>query len=402
MTGSSLQYALLRLNPLVKPQVSTRRLVCWQQCRYTTKLSSQRESAQEIDSSLRDRQYIYSEHLSVQPLVLLRNALMGYLPPSIESDEGDASYNWLHLGYQHLFFRPPLTPEMICSDGTDTKFLPGPESVWKYRLWAGGSVRYLRQFPYPCHPNFRAYLAESVLDVSIVDRNNRADKAFVTIERRVTVPEISLTPDQIQSKFFPRNHEERNSDVGLIETEKICFLREQPASLQDRRRIKPPSNPAYTHTMMPTRNLLFQFSAMTYNAHSIHLDRELARQEYGAEDLVVHGPLTMVLMLEFLRITLQRAAGLDHESADVYFVPKAINYSNLHAIYVDRPLTLCCRPSSSRSGEAISDRAQTWQVWIEVGNGTNASCAVKATVEVGKIEKKDLQLDQSKSRSIES
>src|SRR4029077_18737142 len=40
---------------------------------------------------------------------------------------------------------------------------------------------------------------------------------------------------------------------------------------------------------------LFRFSALTYNAHRIHYDRDFARAE-GYPGLVVHGPLQALLM----------------------------------------------------------------------------------------------------------
>ena len=43
--------------------------------------------------------------------------------------------------------------------------------------------------------------------------------------------------------------------------------------------------------------LLFRFSALTYNAHRIHYDRDYARAE-GYPGLVVHGPLQALLMAE--------------------------------------------------------------------------------------------------------
>jgi 3-methylfumaryl-CoA hydratase len=46
--------------------------------------------------------------------------------------------------------------------------------------------------------------------------------------------------------------------------------------------------------------LLFRFSALTYNAHRIHYDRDYAQRE-GYPDLVVHGPLQALLMGELLR-----------------------------------------------------------------------------------------------------
>ena len=46
--------------------------------------------------------------------------------------------------------------------------------------------------------------------------------------------------------------------------------------------------------------LLFRFSALTYNAHRIHYDRDFARAE-GYPGLVVHGPLQALLMAELAR-----------------------------------------------------------------------------------------------------
>jgi 3-methylfumaryl-CoA hydratase len=46
--------------------------------------------------------------------------------------------------------------------------------------------------------------------------------------------------------------------------------------------------------------LLFRFSALTYNAHRIHYDRDYARGE-GYPGLVVHGPLQALLMAELAR-----------------------------------------------------------------------------------------------------
>jgi 3-methylfumaryl-CoA hydratase len=46
--------------------------------------------------------------------------------------------------------------------------------------------------------------------------------------------------------------------------------------------------------------LLFRYSALTYNAHRIHYDRDYARSE-GYPGLLVHGPLQALLMAERAR-----------------------------------------------------------------------------------------------------
>ncbi len=60
--------------------------------------------------------------------------------------------------------------------------------------------------------------------------------------------------------------------------------------------------------------LLFRFSALTYNGHRIHYDREFARDVDGYPGLVVHGPLQAILMTELTR----RAAPLPPRCAFRY------------------------------------------------------------------------------------
>ncbi len=64
--------------------------------------------------------------------------------------------------------------------------------------------------------------------------------------------------------------------------------------------IQPPSDGQRDWPVEVDPVLLFRFSALTYNAHRIHYDREYARAE-GYPDLVVHGPLQALLMAELAR-----------------------------------------------------------------------------------------------------
>jgi 3-methylfumaryl-CoA hydratase len=45
--------------------------------------------------------------------------------------------------------------------------------------------------------------------------------------------------------------------------------------------------------------LLFRYSAITFNGHRIHYDRNHAITSEGYTGLVVHGPLQATMMLEF-------------------------------------------------------------------------------------------------------
>ncbi|MEU0507845.1 MaoC family dehydratase N-terminal domain-containing protein, partial [Amycolatopsis sp. NPDC006125] len=50
-----------------------------------------------------------------------------------------------------------------------------------------------------------------------------------------------------------------------------------------------------------TPTLLFRFSALTYNAHRIHYDRDYARDVEGYPGLLTHGPLQALAMAEAAR-----------------------------------------------------------------------------------------------------
>ena len=57
----------------------------------------------------------------------------------------------------------------------------------------------------------------------------------------------------------------------------------------------------WTRTVTPDARLLFRFSTLTFNAHRIHYDRPYALNEEGYPGLVVHGPLTAMLLADLVR-----------------------------------------------------------------------------------------------------
>jgi len=53
--------------------------------------------------------------------------------------------------------------------------------------------------------------------------------------------------------------------------------------------------------LVPDAVLLFRYSALTFNAHRIHYDRDYVTQQEGYPGLVVHGPLIATLLIELVR-----------------------------------------------------------------------------------------------------
>lgn len=69
---------------------------------------------------------------------------------------------------------------------------------------------------------------------------------------------------------------------------------------------------------------LFRFSALTFNAHKIHYNKEWCRDVEGHRDLVVHGPLNLINMLNLWR---------DSRTEDA--LPKRIKYRMTSPLYVE-------------------------------------------------------------------
>jgi hypothetical protein len=109
---------------------------------------------------------------------------------------------------------------------------------------------------------------------------------------------------------------------------------------------------------------LFRYSALTFNAHLIHLDREYARNVEGHRNLLVHGPLSLTLML-------QAMTGYFRENFKGQRSLESINYRNLAPLYCDEEMRICCLKKKS------FDDADVYDVWIE---GPTGGVAVKGTL----------------------
>jgi 3-methylfumaryl-CoA hydratase len=87
-------------------------------------------------------------------------------------------------------------------------------------------------------------------------------------------------------------------------------------------------------TITPDETLLFQYSALGFNSHRIHLDRDYARDVEGYPDLVVNGGLITLLLTEFLL----RDAGV---------CPAQIRVRHRAPLFCRRQITLAARQTGS-------------------------------------------------------
>ena len=88
----------------------------------------------------------------------------------------------------------------------------------------------------------------------------------------------------------------------------LCIEEEQDLVFREAAAVAPPGperddapDAAWVEVRVADPVLLFRFSAVTANAHRIHYDHPYATGVEGYPDLVVHGPLTAVLLAELAR-----------------------------------------------------------------------------------------------------
>ena len=77
--------------------------------------------------------------------------------------------------------------------------------------------------------------------------------------------------------------------------------------------VAAPATSAWTRHIKADEVLLFRYSALTFNGHRIHYDRQYARDVEGYPGLVVHGPLIATLLMDLLRQQLPHARVLRFE-----------------------------------------------------------------------------------------
>ena len=120
------------------------------------------------------------------------------------------------------------------------------------------------------------------------------------IERRSSV--ASVTPKAAMHFVTLRHEIVARGAVCVIEEQDMVYL---PARRSDdiAAPAKPVALPEATSTRRITADttMLFRFSALTFNAHRIHFDRDYCRDVEHYPGLVVHGPLLATLLVDHAR-----------------------------------------------------------------------------------------------------
>ncbi|TVR82588.1 MAG: acyl-CoA dehydrogenase [Rhodospirillales bacterium] len=183
----------------------------------------------------------------------------------------------------HWFYFLPKAPQSrIGPDGHPARGGFMPPIPLPRRMFAGGRLTFHRPLVIG-----RSAEREGVI-TSIAEKSGKSGTlAFVT---------VAYTFSQ-------------DGDVCITEEQDIVYRDESAEVVPAPPVVEPPVPPAgsWHRTIQPDPVLLFRFSALTFNGHRIHYDRTYATEVERYPGLVVHGPLTAVLLMDLIRCNSDRA-----------------------------------------------------------------------------------------------
>ena len=191
--------------------------------------------------------------------------------PGAPLADGDA----LPLPWHWFHFLPRAPHAALDTDGHPQRGGFLPPIPYPRRMFAGARMQVHR----PLRVGVPALREGTIRDVAMKSGKTGA-LAFVTVAYRFL-----------------------QGGVLCLEEEQDIVYREPGAAVSAPVAAALPLPPegCWSRTLQPDTRLLFRFSALTFNAHRIHYDRAYATEVEGYPGLVVHGPLTAVLLLQLVR-----------------------------------------------------------------------------------------------------
>ena len=217
--------------------------------------------------------------------------------------EPDSMHEGLPLprGWQFILLGADTPRMALRSDGFPGLGVPLPDLGLPRLMLAGRTVDYLADIPVGATLRRNSWIED------IVEKEGASGPmALLTVGHRL----------------------ELGDQPVLKETQTYALLaadRERASRLADV--ASPPSPGEVQRTIVPDETLLFQYSALGFNSHKIHLNRQYAQEVEGLPDLVVNGGLITLLMTEFV-------------AHDLAAVPHRLQTRHLAPLYCDRPITM--------------------------------------------------------------
>jgi 3-methylfumaryl-CoA hydratase len=249
------------------------------------------------------RKSVATDVVTAAPANLLR-LTFGRSEPELE--DGDP----LPPGWHGLYFLPRFAPSELRPDGTPLDTGVVPAMPLPRRMFAGQTLRFHR----PIRIGQALRQETELADISHKSGGTGA-LVFTTVVSRIFGPDGLALEDERRTVY---REEVKAGDRN-----------------QAPRREPAPTDVAWRRTITPEPILLFRFSALTFNSHRIHYDHPWATATEGYPALVVHGPLTSTLLIDFAR---------DHNPGRVF---KSYTTQARAPLFEGTPFELRGRPSAA-------------------------------------------------------
>lgn len=99
--------------------------------------------------------------------------------------------------------------------------------------------------------------------------------------------------------FVTIDHEYRTPrGIAVVERQSVVYREADSPVRTDGGSEPPHPTPRWQRKLTADSVMLFRYSALTFNAHRIHFDRDYCRTVEGYPGLLVHGPLQATLLIE--------------------------------------------------------------------------------------------------------
>ena len=151
-----------------------------------------------------------------------------------------------------------------------------------------------------------------------------------TLRRRSEIVSVDEKQGGTGSMVFVRVAHAVEGARGRIEERQDIVYLDIPETFRPPKAIPAPGEPDFEETVAMSEARLFRFSAATFNAHRIHYDLAYTREVEKYPNLVVHGPMQAMMLME---------AATRH----VGQAPAKFRFRGVHPMFHDQDLRLVGR-----------------------------------------------------------
>src|SRR3569623_678327 len=180
---------------------------------------------------------------------------------------GDAAPFTVHWCLaQPVFPMSMLGPDVHPSRGGFLPPVPLPR-----RMWAGGEIEFLQ----PLQVGDESTRTSRIADVQ-VKTGSTGTLCFDSVEHSISSPR----------------------GVAIRERQDIVYREATSSAPATAKAPPPPPKAQHRETHVSDPVLLFRYSALTFNGHRIHYDRDYVTKVEGYPGLIFHGPLQAAFIIE--------------------------------------------------------------------------------------------------------